>query len=138
MCHCRTRRWTGLIQCVDVVLLPYLKGTNSGVALLVLSNGSRVIGSDLPIFRELARTVGAPWVYSLDSGGAGKIGDALEAVADRGVAQADRDGLRAYLDRVSFGAAAEVIADMCEALVNRRRINMCEDSPSSGSAMPPL
>ena len=50
-----------LIQTVDVVLLPYARGSNSGAALLVLSNHGRVVGSGLGIFRELADQVGRPW-----------------------------------------------------------------------------
>jgi glycosyltransferase involved in cell wall biosynthesis len=42
-----------LVQTCDVVLLPYTKGWNSGAAILILSNRTRMLASDLPIFREL-------------------------------------------------------------------------------------
>ncbi len=108
-----------LIQAVDFVLLPYLKGSNSGIALLVLSNGGRVLGSDMPIFRELAADVGPPWAYSvapLAAGGPGLATVLQQAVADP-VDDAARERLRLYLEAVSFRKAAHQVRALCERLV---------------------
>ena len=59
-------RLSELIQSVDVVFMPYLRGWNSGFAMLVLGCGGRLLCSDLPMFRELEDAVGAPWVYVFD------------------------------------------------------------------------
>lgn len=94
-------RFDALIQAVDAILLPYTKGSNSGVALLVLSNHSRLIGSGLPVFQELAQAVGAPWAYAT-----GKdhltLADAVMACAADQVSAADREALDGYLASVSF------------------------------------
>ena len=112
-----------LIQVVDFVLLPYLKGSNSGVALLVLSNGGRVIGSDMPIFQELAGDVGPPWAYSVAKGTAGapNLVTVLEkAVADT-VDDPARERLRQYLEAVSFRQAARQMKGLCERLLSSKR-----------------
>jgi beta-1,4-mannosyltransferase len=114
----------GLMQCVDVVLLPYVKGTNSGVALLVLSNGARLIGSDLAIFQELARTVGPPWVHSVGTGGILTLPDAIEAVAGQPITAADQAFLEGYLEQISFAAAAEIITTAFTRLLNRPPVNI--------------
>ena len=100
-----------LIQLVDAVILPYERGSNSGLAMLVLSNEARLIGSDLPIFQELAEAVGPPWVYSSGAAGApGGLADVVQDVAAREVAEADRQRLRRYLRSVSYSETAGRIA----------------------------
>jgi hypothetical protein len=42
-----------MIRAVDFVLLPYLRGSNSGFSMPVLSCGQRLLCSALPMFREL-------------------------------------------------------------------------------------
>jgi beta-1,4-mannosyltransferase len=107
-----------LIQIVDVVLVPYVKGSNSGVAMLVLSNEARLIGSGLPVFRELATTVGAPWAASFGSGQQ-PLAEVVEASARRTVTESDRTKLRTYLAQVSYAESARVIGDLYERLVNK-------------------
>jgi beta-1,4-mannosyltransferase len=53
------------IAASDVVFLPYLHGWNSGMAMLVLSCGQRVLSSDLPIFEELSEDYGKDKVTAL-------------------------------------------------------------------------
>lgn len=106
-----------LIQVVDVVLLPYVKGSNSEVAMLVLSNRARLIGSDLPVFDELARTVGEPWVYSFSEGSSGRsLGEVVESVARREVTEADEAALSDYLRRVSYAETARAVEELCKRL----------------------
>ena len=111
-----------LIQLVDVVLVPYLKGSNSGVALLVLSNGARLIGSGLPVFHELAETVGAPWAYCSEPASTGprSLADVVAQVSGRLVTDADRVRLHDYLERVSYDRAAAAIATLYETIQRKR------------------
>ena len=104
-----------LVQSVDVVLLPYQRGSNSGAALLVLSNRSRLIGSSLPIFRELAEELGAPWVLVSEDTPEGWR-SVLEQVAAQAPDAADRARLERYLDTHSFAAGADAIVSLCRAL----------------------
>ncbi|MGO8918816.1 MAG: hypothetical protein ACLQJR_23185 [Stellaceae bacterium] len=60
------RRIAELNQIVDLVLLPYTVGWNSGGAVVALSCHARILCSGLPMFRELAERPGAPWVYVYD------------------------------------------------------------------------
>lgn len=47
------------IRACDVVALPYRAIWNSGLALLVLENGGRILASDAPVFRELRDELGS-------------------------------------------------------------------------------
>jgi hypothetical protein len=55
-----------IIRAVDVVLLPYRRGSNSGFSMLVLSCGQRLLCSALPMFTDLQNRLGWPWVYIFD------------------------------------------------------------------------
>jgi beta-1,4-mannosyltransferase len=57
------KRLSELIQAIDVIFLPYLRGWNSGLAMLALGCGARLLCSDLPLFREIEETLGRPWIY---------------------------------------------------------------------------
>jgi hypothetical protein len=96
-----------LTQITDVFFLPYTKGWNSGAVHLALSNGGRVVGSNLPLFEELVETLGAPWAYCFDADAA-RIGQSLpavlEAVAADPVDDAARARLSHFLDENSFAA----------------------------------
>ena len=59
-------RMAELMQAVDVVLLPYTWGWNSGAVAFAVSCHARLLCSDLPMFRELAEQLGPPWVYVYD------------------------------------------------------------------------
>ena len=104
-----------LVQSVDVVLLPYRSGSNSGAALLVLSNKGRLIGSTLPIFRQLAEEVGPPWVLVSEDTPEGSQ-SALEQVAAHAPDMADRSRLDHYLQTHGFAAGADAIVSLYEAL----------------------
>jgi beta-1,4-mannosyltransferase len=54
------------IQCSDIVLIPYLLGSNSGMALNVLSNHGKILASPIPMFKELEREIGKPWIICAD------------------------------------------------------------------------
>lgn len=94
------------ISAVDVVLLPYLKGSNSGFAILVLSAGGRLVGSDLPMFHDLEQEIGRPWVYCATARGTLSLADAVLAAARDPVTQDDRDRRDRTLASNSFSAGA--------------------------------
>ncbi len=114
-----------LIQAVDVVLLPYARGSNSGAALLVLSNHGRVVGSGLGIFQELAGQVGRPWAYAIDpaltdcGGYAGLVG---QAAAEQPSA-ADRQELQSFLGSIDWSVAAHAVDRLCRSLRSRTLIS---------------
>ena len=110
-----------LIQAVDMVLLPYAAGSNSGAALLVLSNRGRLAGSDLGLFRELAEQVGAPWAYALDGSPSRSYRDLIVRAAQETPTERDRLVLAAYLASIDCSVAAEAIERLCRGLLGRAK-----------------
>jgi beta-1,4-mannosyltransferase len=110
-----------LIGAVDVVLLPYLRGSNSGFSMLVLSCGQRLLCSALPMFRDLTNRPGAPWVYVFDHR-AKDLSAELEAALSRFqhdvVDQDARSRLGAFLDDCSFEHGAQQLRQLYERLLN--------------------
>ena len=104
-----------LIQAVDVVLLPYARGSNSGAALLVLSNHGRLIGSELGMFRELADQLGNPWVYALDHQTAScrSYADLIRRAAEEQPRDADLLALGDFLAGIDWAVAAEAVEQLC-------------------------
>ncbi len=113
-----------LIQTVDVVLLPYARGSNSGAALLVLSNHGRLIGSELGMFRELSDQLGSPWVYALDrqSANCGSYADLIGRAAGEQPCARDRLALGAFLASIDWPVAAEAVDRLCLGLRSRPTI----------------
>ena len=68
------------IRSCNVVALPYRTAWNSGLALLVLENGVRILTSDAPVFRDLQHEVGREWVETYDGNPTGKV--LMSAAAD--------------------------------------------------------
>ncbi len=64
------------IRASDVAAFPYRRVANSGLAMLVLEHGGRLLTSDCPLFHELRAEAGADLVLVADKG---FTGDALEA-----------------------------------------------------------
>ena len=101
------------LQSVDVVLAPYTEGWNSGMALLILSNRARCLGSDLPMFLDLRREVGAPWVETFSWSGDAQA--SFRAALERAVAAEPSDeenqALEQFLDASSFANGARRLRD---------------------------
>jgi beta-1,4-mannosyltransferase len=99
-----------MIRAVDFVLLPYLRGSNSGFSMLVLSCGQRLLCSALPMFRELQNRLGPPWVHIFDHH-AKNLSAELEAALSR--VQHDvmdpeaTSRLAAFFDECSFDHGAQ-------------------------------
>lgn len=108
-----------LVQSVDAVFLPYQRGSNSGAALLVLSNRSRLIGSSLPVFRQLAGELGAPWVFISEDTVEGWR-SALEQVAAHVPDTKDLERLDNYLSENSFAAGADAVRSLYKDLIAQR------------------
>jgi len=98
-----------MIQAVDVVLLPYTKGWNSSAAMLVLSNKTRVLASDLPMFLELIRAVGSSWV-SCYARQPERIAQSMQVALDRidseSLSENDICELASFLENSSFSRGA--------------------------------
>ena len=102
-------RLSELIQAVDVVLLPYLQGWNSGFAMLALACRTPLLCSGLPMFREIEEALGPPWVYIFDHNGRDLSRELHEAVAQirsGQVTASDEDRLTRFIAATSFEQAA--------------------------------
>jgi beta-1,4-mannosyltransferase len=113
-----------LMQAVDVVFLPYKRGSNSGAAVLALSNHARIIGSDLPMFKELALQVGDKWISTFRSdtepgSPSGNLTETMERVASSTVTPEDCAFLQRFLDSVAFTFAARKIRELYERMLRR-------------------
>ena len=115
------QRLTDIIGAVDVVLLPYLCGSNSGFSMLVLSCGQRLLCSALPMFRDLANRPGPPWVYVFDHR-TKDLSAELEAALSRfqhDVVDTDaKSRLQTFLDDCSFDRGARQLRQLYERLIN--------------------
>jgi beta-1,4-mannosyltransferase len=113
-----------LIQSVDIVFMPYLRGWNSGFAMFVLGCGGRLLCSDLPMFRELEEALGPPWVYLFDHKAA-DLSEELAAAATRIARDKPGSGdiirLERFLEANTFERAAYRHADLYSDLIGRRR-----------------
>ena len=109
-----------LIQAVDLVFMPYLQGWNSGFAMFALACGARVLCSDLPMFQEIAETLGTPWVYIFDHDAADLSHELAMAVArvtqDR-LEAADYARLERFIAAHSFEQAASQYANLFRKLL---------------------
>src|SRR6201999_1337647 len=109
-----------MIGAVDVVFSPYLRGSNSGLAMLVLSCAQRLLCSALPMFRDLEHRLGPPWVYVFDHR-AKDLSAELKAALSRfrhdlvdGDAQSR---LQDFLDDCSFDHGAVQLRQLYERLM---------------------
>jgi glycosyltransferase involved in cell wall biosynthesis len=85
------------IQSSDAVFLPYRSGSNSGMALNVLSNHGRIIASQLPMFQELAERCGPSWVRCVDVGSTVAIEEIVESLEIWTIQERDFDRLEVIL-----------------------------------------
>jgi hypothetical protein len=108
-----------IIRAVDLVLLPYLWGSNSGFGMFVLSCGQRLLCSALPMFTDLANDLGPPWIYIFDH----EAQDLL-AELERGLSRFQHDQvgpeakirLQRFLEDRSFDHGAQQLRRLYERL----------------------
>ena len=110
-----------MIRAVDVVLLPYRRGSNSGFSMLVLSCSQRLLCSELPMFEDLRNRLGSPWVYTFDHR-AKDISAELQAALFRlqlDVVDTDANSrLGAFLADCNFDHAAQQLRLLYEQLLS--------------------
>lgn len=107
-------------QMSDVALMPYIEGSNSGVALNLLSNQTRLLCSNLPMFLELRSMLGAPWVYCADFNDVDAVREALEAAACATVSDADKARLEAFLEMGDYAANGRTLRTFYQSLMRRK------------------
>jgi beta-1,4-mannosyltransferase len=111
-----------LIQSVDLVFMPYLRGWNSGFAMFALACGARLLCSGLPMFLEIAEALGPPWIYIFDHNAADLSQELTKAVArvsrDRPEA-ADYARLERFIASHSFEQAALQYANLYRNVISR-------------------
>jgi beta-1,4-mannosyltransferase len=115
------QRLADIIRAVDVVALPYLWGSNSGLSMLVLSCGQRLLCSALPMFRDLMNCVGPPWVYVFDHRAkdlSAELEAALSQIQHDVVDTDAKSRLRAFLDDCSFDHGARQLRQLYQELMN--------------------
>jgi glycosyltransferase involved in cell wall biosynthesis len=123
-------RLSELIQTVDIVFMPYLRGWNSGFAMLALGCGSRLLCSDLPMFREIEEALGAPWVYIFDHKAAGlsqELAATFARITRDKPGPCDQARLDRFLEANTFERAALRHADLYSDLLGRRRVPLGTD-----------
>lgn len=110
-----------MIRAVDVVLLPYIRGSNSGFSMLVLSCRQRLICSALPMFIDLMHSLGPPWVHVFDHR-TKDLSAELEAALWR--FQHDimdteaKSRLETFLDNSEFDLGAQRLRQLYKELIN--------------------
>ena len=114
-------RLVDIIRAVDVVFLPYLRGSNSGFSMLVLSCGQRLLCSALPMFRDLQNRLGSPWVYIFDHRAKDLSAELRAALSRLQLDVVDTDAksrLEAFLDDCSFDHGAQQLRVLYERLIS--------------------
>jgi hypothetical protein len=114
-------RLVDIICAVDVVLLPYLQGSNSGFSMLVLSCGQRLLCSALPMFRDLTNRPGPPWVYVFDHRAkdlSAELNAALSRFQHDLVDTDAKSRLLTFLDDCSFDRGARQLRQLYKRLMN--------------------
>jgi glycosyltransferase involved in cell wall biosynthesis len=123
-------RLSELIQSVDIVFMPYLRGWNSGFAMLALGCGGRLLCSDLPMFREIEEALGRPWAYVFDHKAADlsqELTAAVARIARDNPGPCDRARLEQFLEANTFERAALRHAELYSDLIGRRRAPLAID-----------
>lgn len=108
-----------IIRAVDLVLLPYLWGSNSGFAMFILSCGQRLLCSALPMFTDLANDLGPPWVYVFDHEARELSAELERALARFQHDQVDPEAkfrLQGFLEECSFDHGAQQLQRLYDRL----------------------
>lgn len=111
-----------LIQAADVVLLPYTRGWNSGMAMLVLSAHARLLATNRPLFLEFTNAIGAPWVHTFDNDPSLRSASllaALDTIKRETVSRDDEARLGTYLAERSFDRVGQALLEFYRRLLAR-------------------
>jgi beta-1,4-mannosyltransferase len=122
-------RLSELVQSVDLVFMPYLRGWNSGFAMFVLACGGRLLFSALPMFREIAEALGPPWVYVFDHNAPDlkkELAAAISQISQEKPTASDRSRLQRFVAAHSFEQAASQHVDLYRNLLARPGVRLTE------------
>lgn len=97
----------------ELLLLPYLEGWNSGMALSALEAGTPILATSLPIFEELKAEIGHGWITTYSSETENLATLVETALSSPPSAQA-RQQLVAYLETLEWSVFAERLCTMLE------------------------
>jgi beta-1,4-mannosyltransferase len=103
-----------LIRSVDVVFLPYKKGWNSGLGILVLCNEGRILASSLPVFADVRKKYGEIWTYQYND--ANELSKVLNEIESKTPVQNEKDELKRKLALTSFELGASKLKNFYESL----------------------
>ena len=112
-------------QSVDVTLLPYSWGWNSGALFLALSGHQKALTSDLSIFREMQNYFGPGWITTFALAATDKKAEmkrAVETVAKTTCAAEDIEKLSGQLGDLSYPRMAKRIQDFYVSLAPERNM----------------
>ena len=102
---------TSLLQATRLLVMPYRKSWNSGIAIKALENGAALVCSDQAIFRELQAAVGAPWVWIYEDNAESLAAVVAEAMRSP-PSDADRERLATHIGSLSWPRFASAISDV--------------------------
>ena len=106
-------RW---IDASDVVLLPYGKSLNSGMGVLAIERGTRILATDQPAFLDMRDELGGYWVSCVDRWTDPEVFAPMLAARE---SDADRAGRKAFLDRRRWSEIAAGYAGLYRKLTGR-------------------
>jgi beta-1,4-mannosyltransferase len=112
------------IQSIDLVFMPYLRGWNSGFAMFALGCGTRLLCSDLPMFREIENILGSPWIYLFDHNAPDlsyELTRVMERISRDKQSATDRDRLDQFLAGNSFERSASRHKELYNSIVHRKK-----------------
>jgi beta-1,4-mannosyltransferase len=110
------REMADAIRACDINVLPYRRVTNSGLAVLTLELGSRILASDAGAFRELQDELGPEWVTCVV--GEWDAGLLRKALSD---AAPSADRIEAFRQKRRWSAIAGQTASFYRMLLRQRR-----------------
>ena len=97
-----------LVRTSTAVVLPYLRGSNSGLAVSILEQGVPVMCTDLPLFTELSDVLGVGWVCCF-SPNSTDVEKKMKFLLQQSLEERDFERLAAYLNELNWSTFASQI-----------------------------
>jgi glycosyltransferase involved in cell wall biosynthesis len=112
----------GLIQAMDLVLLLYTRGWNSGMTMLALSAHARILTTRRPLFLEFQKALGEPWIYICDVGpvpDTASLARVLRSAQTDTVTADNEARLHEFLEERSFARVGQALLGFYDRLLRR-------------------